>query len=40
MSSAISYNVAFILLSPFLNTLPIYWRFRILDLLGEAKITL
>ena len=40
MSSAISYNVAFVLLFPFLSTLPILCKLRILDLEGEAKITL
>ena len=35
-----SYKVAFVLLLPFLRTLPIDWRFRIRDLDGEAKMTL
>ena len=33
-------RVAFVLLLPFLSTRPIDWRFRILDLDGEAKMTL
>ena len=40
ISSAISNRVAFILLSPFLKTLPMLCKFRIFDLFGDANITL